>query len=130
MSQWRRGLVDAWPACVRVLTSQITNRQLAPPDPGTLSTSDAFNGHTAAMDPAHLLLNVSCLPNHSAAEHYPAPTLARNLWNHYLEYVNPICKIIHVPTLQKVFDASLVDPRAIPKYDLALLLSMHLFAVA
>ncbi|KAF2402773.1 hypothetical protein EJ06DRAFT_547185 [Trichodelitschia bisporula] len=112
------------------LDAEITHRQFAPTDPTATPDADSFGGQPGALDPAHLLLSTPCLPNHSVASHYPAPALARSLWAHYLEYVNPICKIIHVPTLLPVFESSLVDPSAVSKYDLALLLCMHVFAVA
>jgi hypothetical protein len=59
----------------------------------------------------------------------PEPVDAFRLWQIFLDRVNPLCKLIHVPTLQPYVMQATIDMSAVPLSYQALLFSVYLMAV-
>ncbi|KAH9999161.1 fungal-specific transcription factor domain-containing protein [Xylariaceae sp. FL0662B] len=59
---------------------------------------------------------------------HPQPAHIFRLWQTFLERVNPICKIIHVPTLQPLLAEAATNRATVPKNVEALLFSIYLMA--
>ncbi|KAI2643489.1 fungal-specific transcription factor domain-containing protein [Xylaria nigripes] len=63
-------------------------------------------------------------------EYYrPSPAHAFFLWHIFLERVNPLTKVIHVPSLQPKLVEATTDPSSIPKNIDALLFSIYALAI-
>ena len=60
---------------------------------------------------------------------HPSVPDAGVLWHTFLENVNPLTKVIHVPTLEKEFAPATKDPPSIPDNLEALMFSIYLSAV-
>ena len=60
---------------------------------------------------------------------YPAPAVADVLWQTYIRNVNPLMKILHVPTFQKLIDHAKVSLETVSKGELALLFSVFHFGI-
>lgn len=60
---------------------------------------------------------------------YLQPEVIDILWDTYIRNVDPICKILHVPTFQKVIDLAKQNINEVPKNELALLFSVYHFAI-
>jgi hypothetical protein len=63
-------------------------------------------------------------------EHYPPSPVVNLLWRTFLTNVQPLTKMIHGPTMDKLIQLSCQNVRTISRSNLALLFSMHLIAVA
>ncbi|KAI1810938.1 hypothetical protein GGS20DRAFT_579478 [Poronia punctata] len=59
----------------------------------------------------------------------PSPTQAFRLWQTFLERVNPLTKVIHVPSVQPKLVEATADPCSIPKNVEALLFSIYVVGV-
>ena len=64
----------------------------------------------------------------SAEDFHPDPVQAFRLWQIYLDRVNPLTKIIHVPTLQPYVIESTTNPTSVPLSYQALLYAVFLMA--
>ncbi|KAL2838559.1 hypothetical protein BJY01DRAFT_258024 [Aspergillus pseudoustus] len=82
-----------------------------PPDPFT----DAF---------------LDCDPRERSLLHYyPASEQATILWENYLVNVEPLCKILHVPSTTKMLRIAREQPELVSRADQCLLLCIYYFAV-
>ncbi|KAI1422984.1 fungal-specific transcription factor domain-containing protein [Xylaria sp. FL1777] len=63
-------------------------------------------------------------------DYRPSPAHAFRLWQTFLEKVNPLTKVIHVPSVQPKLVEATTDPGSIPKNVEALLFSIYAMAVA
>lgn len=63
-------------------------------------------------------------------EYRPSPAHAFRLWQTFLEKVNPLTKVIHVPSVQPKLVEATANPNSIPKNVDALLFSIYAMAVA
>ncbi|KAI1192056.1 fungal-specific transcription factor domain-containing protein [Nemania serpens] len=63
-------------------------------------------------------------------EYRPSPAHAFRLWQTFLEKVNPVTKLIHVPSVQPKLVEATANPNSIPKNVDALLFSIYTMAVA
>ncbi|KAL2263687.1 hypothetical protein VTK26DRAFT_5630 [Humicola hyalothermophila] len=84
-----------------------------------------------AMTPdgnSDMLLGSGDSPNSNVEALWPEPNHVFYLWQSYLDRVNPLTKIIHVPTLQP-YIAEAVGGRNVPKNVEALLFSIFVMAV-
>ncbi len=61
-------------------------------------------------------------------EFRPQPAHAMQLWQVFLDRVNPLTKIVHVPTLQPLLLEATTNPSATPKNLEALLFTIYLMA--
>ncbi|KAK3685118.1 fungal-specific transcription factor domain-containing protein [Podospora appendiculata] len=68
-------------------------------------------------------------PEQSPESLWPEPGQLFRLWQIYLDRVNPLTKIIHVPTLQPYLAEAINGPQNIPKGVEALLFSVFTMAV-
>ena len=62
-------------------------------------------------------------------ESYPDTQLALRLWNVYIESVDPVLKILHIPTAQFIVVATILDPRTAPSSAVALTFAIFFAAV-
>ncbi|KAI1283673.1 fungal-specific transcription factor domain-containing protein [Xylaria sp. FL0933] len=62
-------------------------------------------------------------------DYRPSPAHAFRLWQTFLERVNPLTKVIHVPSVQPKLVEATTDPGSIPKNVEALLFSIYVMAV-
>ncbi|UPL02079.1 hypothetical protein LCI18_013013 [Fusarium solani-melongenae] len=65
----------------------------------------------------------------SHKDNTPDPELIFRLWHVYLERVNPLTKIIHVPTLQPYVTEATTNPHNIPQNYQCLLCAVSLMAI-
>ncbi|KAJ8110219.1 hypothetical protein ONZ43_g5929 [Nemania bipapillata] len=63
-------------------------------------------------------------------EYRPSPAHAFRLWQTFLEKVNPLTKVVHVPSVQPKLVEATTNPGSIPKNVEALLFSIYAVAVA
>lgn len=63
-------------------------------------------------------------------EYRPSPVHAFRLWQTFLEKVNPLTKVVHVPSVQPKLVEATANPSSIPKNVDALLFSIYAVAVA
>lgn len=66
---------------------------------------------------------------HTALELYPDAQLALQLWNIFVKSVDPVLKILHIPTIQSTVIATIMDPRSAQSSTLALTFSIYYAAV-
>lgn len=62
-------------------------------------------------------------------EFYPDTQLALRLWNVYVTSVDPVVKILHIPTVQSSVLATVLDPRSASSSTVALTLAIYYAAV-
>ena len=62
-------------------------------------------------------------------EFYPDTQLALWLWNVYVKSVDPVLKILHIPTVQSTVVATILDPRSAPSSTVALTFAIYFAAV-
>ncbi|KAL4925847.1 putative C6 transcription factor [Aspergillus undulatus] len=65
----------------------------------------------------------------SLMEQHPSYTEAMKLWNMYVQNVEPLCKVLHVPTVQKMVYAVSKQPATASKSDECLLFVIYYFAI-
>ncbi|KAL2834863.1 fungal-specific transcription factor domain-containing protein [Aspergillus cavernicola] len=63
------------------------------------------------------------------AEQHPSYNEATKLWNVYVQNVESLCKVLHVPTVAKMVDTVSKTPAAASKSDECLLFVIYYFAV-
>ncbi|KAK3297331.1 fungal-specific transcription factor domain-containing protein [Chaetomium fimeti] len=68
-------------------------------------------------------------PEVDLANLWPSPAQILPLWQVYLDRVNPLTKIIHVPSVQPYMAAVITDSKALPRNVEALLFSIFVMAV-
>lgn len=62
-------------------------------------------------------------------EFYPDTELALRLWNVYVKSVDPVLKILHIPTVQSTVIATILEPRSAPSSTVALTFAIYFAAV-
>ena len=67
-------------------------------------------------------------PSYSLEELQPSPAHVFRLWQIYTERVNPLTKIIHVPSVQPYLVEAAANPARLPKNIQALLFSIYTLA--
>lgn len=65
----------------------------------------------------------------SILELYPDPQLALHLWSTYVKCVDPVVKILHIPTTQSAVIATILEPRSAGQSMLALTFAIYYAAV-
>ncbi|UPL03072.1 hypothetical protein LCI18_014006 [Fusarium solani-melongenae] len=60
---------------------------------------------------------------------YPDSQLALRLWDVYVKSVDPVLKILHIPTVQSTVVATILDPRSANRSTLALTFAIYYAAV-
>lgn len=99
-------------------------------DEQTESTPATFASAGNLADPVSAaLLNIGS-PSQNLVDLHPSYDTALKLWNVYIENIDPIVKIVHVPSFQPILQRGAANPSTLPKATEALLFSIHHFAVA
>ncbi|KAI1115777.1 fungal-specific transcription factor domain-containing protein [Nemania sp. NC0429] len=78
----------------------------------------------------HTSLLLSDSTDGNVEEYRPSPAHAFRLWQTFLEKVNPLTKVIHVPSVQPKLVEATANPDSIPKNVEALLFSIYAMSVA
>jgi hypothetical protein len=60
---------------------------------------------------------------------YPDTQLALRLWNVYVKSVDPVLKILHIPTVQSIVLATILDPGSAQSSTVALTFAIYFAAV-
>ncbi|GAB1319276.1 Transcription factor vrtR1 [Madurella fahalii] len=68
-------------------------------------------------------------PQRSLLLFHPTPENAWMLWTTHIERVEPLCKILHIPSTTRVFEAASQEPSMVSKPNECLLFSVYHFAV-
>ncbi len=90
-------------------------------------TEDASSDTGTPDDNSELILGPD-IPERSVEDLWPDPSHVFSLWQIYLDRVNPLTKIIHVPTLQPYLAEAVGSPHNLPKNVEALLFSIFIMA--
>ncbi|KAG8528367.1 uncharacterized protein KY384_007285 [Bacidia gigantensis] len=101
-------------------TSQIHSAENAPDEDSTDDASDEDE-----TDFAYVLGSKT---HKSAATHPPAEIVQR-LWQVYVENVDPLTKVVHVPSLQRAIEKAITDVHRIPKGFEALMFAIYSMAI-
>lgn len=62
-------------------------------------------------------------------EYYPDTQLALQLWTVYVKSVDPVLKILHIPTVQSIVVATILDPRSAQSSTVALTFAIYFAAI-
>jgi hypothetical protein len=62
-------------------------------------------------------------------EFYPDIQLALRLWNVYVKSVDPVLKILHIPTVQSTVVATILEPRSAQSSTVALTFAIYFAAL-
>lgn len=62
-------------------------------------------------------------------EFYPDTELALRLWNVYVKSVDPVVKILHIPTVQSTVISAILEPRSARSSTVALTFAIYFAAV-
>lgn len=81
----------------------------------------------ASDDDFGFLLNNQ--PKSKARSHHPAPERIHQLWQIFVENVDPLTKVVHVPTLRPAFQKAATDIGPIPRGFEALMFAIYGAAV-
>ncbi|KAE9364160.1 hypothetical protein N431DRAFT_388094 [Stipitochalara longipes BDJ] len=65
----------------------------------------------------------------TAGSLHPTPELIRRLWQTFIENVNPITKLVHVPSLQLVIEKAITNIELIPARFEALMFAIYSMAI-
>ncbi|KAH8692077.1 hypothetical protein BGW36DRAFT_303394 [Talaromyces proteolyticus] len=74
----------------------------------------------------------TCAPSEIVSdvlELYPDPQLALRLWTVYVKLVDPVLKILHIPTTQSIVVATILDPKSAGSSTVALTFAIYFAAV-
>ena len=97
--------------------------------------SGTASSHLQKTPNAHHTLHTqpgACAPSNMVSdvlEFYPDPQLALRLWTVYVKSVDPVLKILHIPTAQSVVVATILDPRSAESSTVALTFAIYFAAV-
>lgn len=99
---------------------------IGPASAATTNTGFQFGRPT---DPLTATLLSPGTSNISLLDYHPTYESAMKLWKTYVTNVDPIVKVVHVPTMQKILQRSAAQPSGIPRPLEALLFSIYHFGV-
>lgn len=74
----------------------------------------------------------ACAPSDTVSdvlEFYPDTQLALQLWTVYVKSVDPVLKILHIPTVQSTVVATILDPRSAQSSKVALTFAIYFAAI-
>jgi hypothetical protein len=92
---------------------------------------EAVPSHPRAITTAHQRLPTqpgACAPKDRESEpldFYPDTQLALRLWDTYVKSVDPVLKILHLPTVQSTVVATILDPRSAHPSTVALTFAIY-----
>ena len=96
----------------------------------TDSTPATFASAGNLADPVSAALLSIGSPSQNLVDLHPSYDTALKLWKIYIDSIDPIVKIIHVPSFQPILQRGAANPSAMPKATEALLFSIYHFAVS
>ncbi|CAK1364536.1 unnamed protein product [Cercospora beticola] len=82
------------------------------------------------LDPASAAFFGPTTPSQNLLDAHPSYETAVKLWKLYVRNVDPICKLVHVPTGKAMVEKAAADPSAIDRVTECLLFAIYHFAVA
>ncbi|KAJ0418632.1 fungal-specific transcription factor domain-containing protein [Aspergillus carlsbadensis] len=68
-------------------------------------------------------------PAQSLVQYHPTSEAATVLWETFLSNVEPLCKILHIPSTRKMVEMAQQQPQLVSKADECILFSIYHFAV-
>ncbi|KAI1607884.1 mitogen-activated protein kinase [Exophiala viscosa] len=93
----------------------------------TASTSEATDDADGFGDEFAFVLGTTSKID--MARLHPRPPMMLELWQVFVENVDPITKVVHVPTLRPAIDRAAADIASIPKSAEALIFSIYAIAI-
>ncbi|KAF7176403.1 hypothetical protein CNMCM7691_002532 [Aspergillus felis] len=78
---------------------------------------------------AHTVSGAILGSTRSLTDQHPSYEVATKLWSAYVRNVDPLCKVLHVPTVTKMVDTIAKQPAVASKTDECLLFVIYYFAV-
>ncbi|EEA26447.1 hypothetical protein EYB26_006155 [Talaromyces marneffei] len=102
-----------------------------PPSTASGTTFSHIQKSTKAHHTPHAQSNASSLSSNffDALDFYPDTQLALRLWNVYVKSVDPVLKILHIPTVQSIFVETILDPKSAQSSIVALTYAIYFAAV-
>ncbi|USW52692.1 hypothetical protein Slin15195_G060110 [Septoria linicola] len=91
---------------------------------------DDNRGSAEPIDPASAAFFGPSTPSQSLLDIHPTYDVAMKLWKLYVRNVDPICKLVHVPTGKRVVERAATNPSGIDRITECLLFAIYHFAVA
>ncbi|KAL3496315.1 putative C6 transcription factor [Aspergillus germanicus] len=68
-------------------------------------------------------------PAHNIMQYHPTSETANFLWESFLNNVEPLCKILHIPSTRKMVELARQEPQLASKADECILFSIYHFSV-
>ncbi|GAM35336.1 hypothetical protein TCE0_017f03597 [Talaromyces pinophilus] len=95
------------------------------------TTPSHIQNSTKAHHTPHAQPNASCttLNVFDVLDYYPDTQLALRLWNVYVKSVDPVLKILHIPTVQSTVVETILDPKSAQSSVVALTYAIYFAAV-
>jgi hypothetical protein len=90
--------------------------------------AESSPGETVGLDSSSLFLGGTSISNLSTR--HPPKTFLLKIWEIYLDRSDPLMKMIHVPSVQKLIDIVIKDPSRLSKSNEALLFTIYYAAVS
>ncbi|UKZ78296.1 hypothetical protein TrVFT333_006032 [Trichoderma virens FT-333] len=99
--------------------------------PGLETTTSHFKANTASHHrlPTQLGASAPLERDSDLLDVYPDAQLALRLWNVYVRSVDPVLKILHIPTIQSAVVATILDTRSAQPSMVALTFAIYYAAV-
>ncbi|KAI7977539.1 hypothetical protein EIK77_000489 [Talaromyces pinophilus] len=95
------------------------------------TTPSHIQNSTKAHHTPHAQPNAFCttLNVFDVLDYYPDTQLALRLWNVYVKSVDPVLKILHIPTVQSTVVETILDPKSAQSSVVALTYTIYFAAV-
>ncbi|GFF32089.1 activator of stress genes 1 [Aspergillus udagawae] len=107
--------------------------ELSDSDQGDYNDDTGANGSTPTgllgVMAAHTISGAILGSTQTLTEQHPSYEEAMKLWSAYVQNVDPLCKVLHVPTVAKLVDTVAKEPTVASKSDECLLFVIYYFAV-
>ncbi|PPJ60123.1 hypothetical protein CBER1_03135 [Cercospora berteroae] len=100
--------------------------QQAPEEDDDQAVMSGMEDSAAVEDPFSLALMAD---HRTLLRYHPDHSQAVALWRTYLENVDPLCKVLHAPTVGKLIESVALDPSTVTKSEECLLFAIYHFAV-
>ncbi|KAL2827491.1 putative fungal-specific transcription factor [Aspergillus pseudoustus] len=99
------------------------------PDPAQETDGHDFEAHPLSSLMAYAVSGTISGSTHSLLEYHPSHEEAMKLWSAYVQNVEPLCKLIHIPTIANTVNAVSRQPTTASKSDECLVFVIYYFAV-
>jgi hypothetical protein len=112
------------------LSGQLQNQQPLIQDQPENATEDDSSQSASNSQPLSILLGKPRRADRDPIENFPRPDHVSIIWREFLRNVDPIVKMIHAPTIEKMVQLSCHNVHSLPRNKLTLLFSIFLGAVS